>query len=50
MGPGSAIAAVLPAAGVTTVGGRTLQGVKRLRARNGSKRRDTKRKVKELPG
>jgi hypothetical protein len=50
MGPGCAIAAALLAAGVTTVGGRTLQGVKRFRNRNGAKRRDPKRKLKETPG
>lgn len=49
MGPGNAIAAALLAAGVTTVGGRTLQGVKRFRTRNGAKRRDPKRKSKEPP-
>jgi hypothetical protein len=50
MGPGSAIAAALLAAGVTTVGGRTLQGVKKARSRNGAKRRDPKRKMKETAG
>ena len=50
MGPGNAIAAALLAAGVTTIGGRTIQGVKRFRNRNGGKRRDPKRKMKETPG
>ena len=50
MGPGSAIAAALLAAGVTHVGGRTLPGVKKPRARGG-KRRDAKpRRSKGNPG
>ena len=50
MGPGSAIAAALLAAGVTNVGGRTLQHIKRLRPRNGAKRRDAKRRSKASAG
>jgi hypothetical protein len=52
MGPGSAIAAALLAAGVTNVGGRTLQqiNIKRVRPRNGAKRRNAKRRLKASAG
>lgn len=47
MGPGSAIAAMLRAAGV---GGRNLQGIKKARVRAGGKRRDMKPKSKGIAG
>jgi hypothetical protein len=50
MNPGSAIAAALLAAGITTVGGRTLQGVRKFRSKGAARRRDAKRKLKETPG
>ena len=50
MGPASAIAAVLLAAGVTTAGGRSLQGVKKSRGRGVAKRREAKRKLKGTAG
>jgi hypothetical protein len=45
MGPGNAIAAALLAAGVTNIGGRTLQGIRKIRSL-GARRRDAKRKPK----
>jgi hypothetical protein len=50
MSPGSAIAAALLAAGVTTVGGHTLHEARKFRSSGAAKRRDAKRKLKEAPG
>jgi hypothetical protein len=50
MGPGSAIAAVLLAAGVTSAGGRTLLISRKSRPRANAKRRDTRRKSRETAG
>ena len=50
MNPGSAIAAALLAAGLTRVGGHTLQGIRKFRSSGAAKRRGVKRKLKEPAG